>query len=73
MTKKDWMWGLFGIFTGFAINLIANNLSPDMIKGLVLGLIFGFIGGMFVSDKYLKTPQKVEPQQPQEDNADKAE
>ena len=52
--KKDWMWALFGVFTGFAINIIATTMSPDMIKGLVLGLIFGAIGGIFVNDKFFK-------------------
>lgn len=52
MTKKDWKWIFFGIFTGFAINVIATSMSPDMIIGLVLGLIFGAVGGIFVFDKY---------------------
>ncbi|MDP3486926.1 MAG: hypothetical protein Q8S19_03200 [Bacillota bacterium] len=54
MTKKDWKWVFFGIFTGFAINVMAASMSPDMIIGLVLGLIFGAIGGIFVFNKYYK-------------------
>ncbi|KAF0196989.1 MAG: hypothetical protein FD169_661 [Bacillota bacterium] len=57
MKKKDWMWGLFGVFSGIAMNIIANSMSPDMIKGLILGLIFGAIGGLFVSDKFFKEKQ----------------
>jgi len=51
VTKKDWKWGFFGIGTGIAISIIGNNLNTDTIRGLVIGLIIGVVGGMFVSDK----------------------